>query len=247
MRKKGQITIYLIIGFFILFVIGGVLFLRQNIVEKIQEEKITEVSSVPKQLENVKDDIKSCVDNFLRDSVYYLAVKGGTFSDNIETFDFSGNEITYLIKNKKSLLPSNSDLQNSLSSFINENLEIVCGGQEGVEYQKVDSKVEIENDSMFIIVNWPIKLTKGSITGKIDQFSFTYNNRLGEVRDVAEELIDNQIIFYPSLCLSCMAGIANSENVVLERYIQGNTQIFMINDNTDERLVFIYGVDYNGQ
>ncbi|MBU0929895.1 MAG: hypothetical protein KJ623_02390 [Nanoarchaeota archaeon] len=242
MNKRGQVSTYLILGFIFLIIIILLFFLRQYYTEGVRQATITEVATVPQQLESVKEDIKTCADNFLQDSIYYLAAKGGIL--NGKSIEFASYNITYLIDNKKSLLPTTNGLTSQLTNFINDNLGIVCSGYENAELGAVKSQVQIKDKEILVTVNWPIKLSKGDITGTIDQFSFGYNIRLGEMRNIVSQIVDSQIKYYPSICLSCVAEIAVNNNALVERYFSDNTQIFLVKDKGDNRLIYAYAVDY---
>ncbi len=244
MRKRGQITIYIIIGLVLLIAIILLFYIRSSITGVEQELKISEVSSVPEQLESVKEDIKLCVYDFVEDSIYYMSYQGGVLDE--EGVSFAGRNIPYLIKNKENLLPEIPKMNDEFSKYINENLPLACSGYENTEFSDVFSRVDIKEDNVIVTVDWSIRLEKGDISGTIEQFNLEYNIRLGEIRGVVNKIIENQIRYYPRLCITCIAEIALGKDTLVERYIENETQIFLIKDNADENLIYGYAVNYGG-
>lgn len=242
MEKRGQITIYLIIGFVILITVMGVYYLRSGIIESQGGTKISEVSSIPKELESRKEEVKTCIDEYLEKTIYELALSGGITDTKVEKVDFSVYSVPVLMQNRRNLLPSKEQLTKNLSGLINNGIDSCTN--EDVTIESASNKVELTNKNVKITVNGPITLKKGSINGEIESLSFDYNIRLLEVRNVVDLIIANQIKYYPQICLSCIARTAVSNNVVIERGNVDKTQIFLIRDNTNNELAYGYAVKY---
>lgn len=241
MLKKGQITIYFIVIFVLAVTVISLFYLREYYIKQEGQTEVSEVATVPKQLESIQQEIRDCTQTFVEDTIYYVSSRSGILEGNSVFFEYTN--VSYLIVNKKNLLPTQVQMESVISKYINDNLEYVCANED-IDYKKVSSKVQIKNQEVSVVVNWPIVISKSGISGTIDQFSFVYKLRLGEFRNVVNEIVNNQIKYYPDLCLSCIAKTAVSNDALIQRYIQDKDQIFIIQDNSNEKLRFGYAVRY---
>ncbi|MDD5649868.1 MAG: hypothetical protein PHF86_05515 [Candidatus Nanoarchaeia archaeon] len=241
MSKRGQITIYFVVIFVLAVIVTSLFYLREYYINQAGQTQVSEVATVPKELDTIKQEVRDCTQTFVEDSIYYVASRSGILEGNSVFFEYTN--VSYLVVNKKNLLPSTVQMETIISNYINTNLASVCATTD-IESQKVNSIIRIKDQEVSVVVNWPIVISKSGISGTIDQFSFVYKMRLGEFRNVVSQIIENQIKYYPDLCLSCMAKIAVSNDGLIQRYIQDKDQIFVIQDNSNEKLKFGYAVRY---
>lgn len=248
--KRGQVTIYMIIGLVILILIILLFYFRVSLLKQIIKEKEIEITSVPEQFKDVQQEIKTCADKFVLDSIYALGVYGGYFyRDKINTIEYLGVNITYLHYGKKSYMPSIDIMEQELNKFINEDLLFNCkitSGNINVTYGKVSSSVDIKNTNIIVNINWHIKLKKGSLTSEIDKISLNYPIRLGELRNLINEMVKQQIKDKPQLCLTCMARTAADNNLFVNTYNQDDAVIFLVTDMKEQKDFDLYTFWYAG-
>ena len=237
--KRGQITVYMIVGVVILIHVVLLFYFRGSLLREVSSEKQIEISSVPEQFTEVQEEIKACTDKFVLDSIYTLGVYGGYFyRDNLNKIEYLGVNLTYLHYGKKSYTPSVTAMEQELSRFINENLLFNCNINStniGVNYGKITSQVDIKDSSVIVSVNWPIQLKKGSLTSEIDKISLSYPSRLGKIRNVVDLIVKQQIRDKPQLCLTCMSRIAADNNLFVNTYNQDGDVIFLVIDMSEQK------------
>ncbi len=240
--QRGQISLYLIIGFVVLISIIGVFYLKGTILKQTTESRSSEVASIPEQLKNDKEQIKTCIDDSILNDIYSIAFTGGLFGVKDGAL-FSGVNIPFLLIDKKNLLPTKEQIAINLAKLIESNIKDYCGNYEFAEFGEPTVNVKLENQ-IVVDISWPIKLQKGTISGEIESFSFDYDTELLKMRDIANNLINNQIKYYPDVCTSCLASIAVDNNTIVERSIQEGSQIILVRSNNDPNLAYGYAVKY---
>lgn len=248
--KRGQVTVYMVVGLVILIVFGLVFYYRDIIFKSAAEQKQVEITSVPEQFTEVQQQIKTCADQFVLDSIYNLGVYGGyLYRDKLDKIDYLGVNLTYLHYGKTNYVPATAQMDQELSRFINENILFNCKVNVtniDVNYGKIDSQVDIKDSTINININWPIKLTKGTVTSEIDKISLSYPIKLGGIRNVIDSMVKQQIKDKPQLCMTCMARAAQTNNLFINTYNQGNDIIFLVTDMKQVKDFELYKFWYVG-
>ena len=77
MEKRGQITVFIIIGILIVLVIALVLYAtRERVLAPLEEERVT-VAKVPAELQPVQDFVQTCLYTVAKDGLEIIGARGG--------------------------------------------------------------------------------------------------------------------------------------------------------------------------
>lgn len=248
--KRGQVTVYMIVGLVILIIFGLIFYYRGIIFKSALEGKQVEITSVPEQFKDVQKQIEDCTDKFVLDSVYSLGLRGGYFDrDKLKIIDYLGVNITYLHYGKTNYMPSINVMERELTNYINENLVYVCrltNENININFGKVNSIADIKSNSISVKIIWPIKLEKDTITSEINNINLNYPLRLGEIRNLVDVMVKQQIKDKPQLCLTCMARTASDNNLFVNTYNEKDSIIFIITDLKEVKDFDLYRFEYAG-
>ena len=170
MNKKSQITMFIILGIVILAVIGLVIFLKGNVIKSYFEQQLSKTSSVPPQLQVVKEHIDDCLETTGKESIYYITQHGGYYKVPKETsIVYFTEEVPYYYLNKKIYIPSIDTMEREVTNYILDNLKecldfnyfIQTGFNITAKNYSVSTK--IMDKSVYIKINFPIKIYANSI------------------------------------------------------------------------------------
>src|SRR3989344_7553316 len=75
--KRGQVTLFIIVGLIILIIVGFLLFLRSDALKSKLGLGRTSAIIVPEQLKPVKNNIDGCVKQVGEEAINILSLQGG--------------------------------------------------------------------------------------------------------------------------------------------------------------------------
>lgn len=236
MQKRGQITIFIVVGLMILLVIGSFFILRaylQTEEAKAEEEK-AQASSL--KIGAVESFITSCVEKTANKAILDNAYSGGYFTLPENTL--AGFDAPYYYKGGEMLIPSNETLVKELAKYIDAMLGFCLTDLDVFEKQginitfgKASSEVSTAGGKLFILTRMPAKIRWGSSSKEIAAFDAEVP--AGEMHRnmlIARKIVESQN--GRELCLSCFTEFgANGTFVSVLPYSIG-TYIFEIKDSS---------------
>jgi hypothetical protein len=242
MRKKGQITLFIIIGIVLLIVVGVTLVLIRNVNKAETDARVGESISL-------QAFVEECIEEIAIPAIYLQGLQGGYIFPIDDSFVREGSDysISYLY-DRESNVPTRKQIQSELNLYVNANLRYCLGGFES--YKNMGYKVEtglINTDSIISIddiqikVSYPITLKQGDKQEKIDEFSVTIPVRLGYLNDLSREIID-AVVKDPSKIDMTMLGefdvdvsiIPYSEDTIIYSFYDEKSNI------RDKRYIFLF-------
>ena len=252
MKTKGQISIFVILGLVLAAIIIGIAFFRAEIYSKLGEVGIVKEAALPSQVENIKNEIQSCLQYLGEDTVLLVGMQGGyvkldsrtkysTVFINIlsdPTFPYQGTAYLYDKGQKK--VPSLESIEKGMEDYINENVKQCQKEYTGfkVEYDtRVQPEVEIQEKKVNFNVAWNIEVSKDESEYKIRDFKFDVPVRLGEIYNIVNKIVDQQVALKSKdVCASCLTDISAENDITIE--VQGIEEdtIYLLTDEQSKLL-----------
>src|SRR3989344_6727262 len=120
MKSKSQISIFLVLGIMLLFVIGvGFYFvaeLKNNDIGKIQNLQNLQSSFIP-----VKNYVQTCLQKSALGGIYFIALQGGYYDKQVIRKEFPPIFVPYYWHGHKSYMPEINIIEQELSAYIKDN------------------------------------------------------------------------------------------------------------------------------
>ena len=101
MSKKSQVTIFIILGIIIVFIIGFLILLRYTDLQSYFDNLNIEKFSVSPQIKNVNDFVIDCLELSGEEALYFIGQHGGYYNEKIQNY----NGIPYYLNEGKILVP----------------------------------------------------------------------------------------------------------------------------------------------
>ena len=219
-EKRGQITLFIIIGILLVALVGVFLFLRSEKI-KIQEPEI-----VPTEFTPVKEYTEKCLEQTLQRAVSLLGQQGGYLyfpesiqydpSSYISTSPNSLLKVPYWYHKGQGRVPTVEMMQDDISRYINENLKNcirnfpeLSNNFEIKEIGNITTKTTIGMEEVIITTKYPLEVklkSTGDIT-KIATFTSSVDTKLRKMHQLAKEIMlsENQAMFLETLTVDMMA------------------------------------------
>jgi hypothetical protein len=207
MSKKGQITVFIVIGIVILASVGAFIYLRSIASREAVSPEAGQQVALPTvtNAESLKEYIESCIQKVSEEPIKTMAKQGSTlYLDNSKLY--SGNKYRYLCLLKPgynscvNIIPNRQSMEFELSSIISSKLRTCIRLEQfqkmGYEISQGTMKVipSIRVDDVVINVNYPITLAKGDDRIEVSNFSSALELPLGKLYELAVQIINYESI-----------------------------------------------------
>jgi len=173
MQKRGQITVFIIIGIIMLFVTASIILIvnSSNVME----------SNVNKQFDtkSVEDFVENCLENSVNKALHVTLLKGGYEFSTAPYFKFENEPvIPYYLHEGKMKFPSIEKIQDETSHVVLPYFEKCIDNfsvyeKQGFQVQKdeIDLEILFTEKKTTLSLSFPFVLSKGSISNEYDLFN----------------------------------------------------------------------------
>ena len=249
MNKKGQITIFIIIGIVLLIAFGLIIFLKVKVTSSVENTFRTNT-------ESIEYYIKNCIKISAEESIMYTASQGGYANTKEPLYNFYWREIPYYMYENENTMPTKQTIEEEISRYIDYRLPLCLSNLTNFEEQGYDimigepeSKTIISANDVFTEVNYPIEIKKENFIKKLDKFNTKTPVRLGEIYDVIYDLTEEQIADPDYICISCMTEKCIENEFKIETTVQeSGTIVYLLIDESsrinDMPFIIIYAYKY---
>ncbi|MDD5178350.1 MAG: hypothetical protein PHT54_03680 [Candidatus Nanoarchaeia archaeon] len=231
MRKRGQVTLFVIMGLMIVVIVALFLILKGNI--KGQTE-------IPEEFSKVNDFVQGCVEDVGSRSIGIVSLFGGYYppKENIEGFTYFKEKYITL-----------EEFEKSLSNYFNANLVgcvsfVEYGGYE-ITSNNVNSEFSIKDNSVELKVNYPYTLTKGGNSFEFnEEYEAEFDEKLKDMYDTGNDIYNEGK--KQEFCISCIMFLMLEKDLKVEVSDLNNNTLFMIYDdkskNGEENLIYVFAI-----
>ncbi|MBU1205086.1 MAG: hypothetical protein KKE93_04210 [Nanoarchaeota archaeon] len=193
MKKRGQITIFIIVGLILVFSMFIILYLNKN---KIGDLDVLQSSDI-KPIEYYVD---LCVKSSASDALYLLGVQGGYTTTPDLYFESAYAKIAYWYYKGRDTSPAIEEMEQELSSYVNralpeciESLNVFSDMGFEFEFGEINTKTKINENNVEFNIDYPITIKKGDSKTEIKEFYRNFPVRLGHMHSIAKEIVGKEI------------------------------------------------------
>ncbi len=229
MNKRGQVTLFIILGLIIIIILGIIFYFKSIIFSNSDQEKY---SSISPQIKTIDEYINNCVKTVGEESILLIGQQSGYYKLPEKSTE---NSIAYYLYKEK-LIPPLSTIENSISSYVNVNLDSCIKNFTDIKgfkfkAEKVSAKASIKDKTVILNVDYPVKITKAKSEYQLSEFKSVIPVRLGIIYNVTFNIVNEQLKDNNNICLTCLVNIGNNNDLKINLANYGNdTIIFTILD-----------------
>lgn len=223
-NRKGQVTVFAIIGLIIVAVVSLLVLMRGNSITNPLKQKTIEEVEFSQAVENVRSYVQSNIDDLAEEGVIILGRQGGLINlkeDYIMT-DYS---------NISSSLPEKEILSRELSNYISQNLKNALIFENNTFYKvetvdRITAKTIFTENEVRIETVFPVTVKAGNGTEKkLDPFKTTLHVRMDKIYDMTKSIAEEpETISYAE----------NLEDMKLSIYKEGDVKVYVLTDKKSE-------------
>jgi len=200
-EKKGQITIFMIIGLVVIVIIALLLFARSRGVG-IEPKKF-----LSSQIEPIKNSVTKCVGIEGVEALKLLGRQGGDLNP-ARYLKYKNENVAFLCFNKPgkkeciNRMLTRREIEGELNVYVREQLYRCIHLEDFIDVQKYELiagelavNTMIASDEVFVGVDYPITLKKKGIEVGISDFSTRVQMPLGKLLKVTDDVLDAESEF----------------------------------------------------
>lgn len=234
MQKKGQIGLFLILGFVILLSAGFIFYLNST----SRNNKLNEINELSLAYP-VKNYVEICIKNTANDALFFIGSRGGYYDMPEVSIELIPERMPYYYINGHKLNPSKATIEKEISKYFSRHLDECIGDLKALRQQGYsfdggikNSHTLITDEQISIKLDYPLKIYKDNFNAKFDEFAYVVPTKLGIIIKIISEMI-NQIPQSKSICLNCLLNYSLIYNLTIKIYeISNSTFIISIEDNS---------------
>ena len=202
MKKRGQVSIFAIIGVIVVALIVLFLFVRNKVYIGGAS-----LENLEKEFPPIQSHVENCLQETGNKFIPLIGKQGGYLTANSGTFrEYKGENINYLCYNVQGkaecsnrglrLNDISSSLEKGMIQDLNRCLNIDQFKKFGLDVSRSETslKVDIGEDKVILKANLPVKVSKGEIEARRDSFSTELNYPLGRLYNSVKEIVDSEAL-----------------------------------------------------
>ncbi|MEA3429777.1 MAG: hypothetical protein U9R08_00740 [Nanoarchaeota archaeon] len=220
--KKGQITIFIIVGIVMLVAVALFVVLRFTGPEESLELNVGAVESF----------VEECLEKSATDGIKLMAGQGGYILLPEEYIDTNYSDVPYLYDEGAILTLSRKQLSEELDSYVNEFVPLCLNNLNAFKDQfdvvigKPNASSLINDDNVIMNLQYPVIVSSGDISRELSKFNTKINVPIGKDFDIVNTIV---------------ASIADNPNYIDMTLLQEfdvNVTLLPYDENS-----FLYGIE----
>ena len=236
--KKGQVTLFVIIGIVIVAVIGLGIFFRGSILQSSIEGGIAPGVVLPQEVEEFRQQVLECVEFTATNSLIYIGNQGGyaTLPEDHLILEEEGLYIPYYYDKKLNNVPLIETIIQSLETVIDEDLPF-CVDPTLFPNLQIESKnpkttATSNEEGLEVSTIYEMVITSGDRSFTLDRpYIFTYDVNLNHMRDASNIIVEKIIENPDELDLEILLDL-NLEIDIIP--IEEDIEVYLITDPESE-------------
>ncbi len=232
MKKRGQVTVFIILGIVILAVFTILFSFRSQILEQDFESEMNSII-IPEQIRPAKDYFDVCLEGITQDGINILASQGGyinlpeepykrtindEFSNTLNLYSI--HEVAYWFYEtsngiQQQQIPTIEEMERELEEYINNNFNnceyfAQSFEEDGftINYPEIlSSEVKINQNNVQVKLNSDLQISLKEVYTDIDKLMVIADSKLGELYNLAKEVMEkeNEELFLEEKTIDLMA------------------------------------------
>lgn len=222
MSKKGQVTVFIIIGIVILGIVAtGLYFTKERANVPVNPEEVLTLTQVS---DSVSATTQNCLTLKLKDTVDLVSIQGGYFGAPTEFLKYSVDNvggvlyIPYYIKDNEDLGITKEKYESSISYGLEKAAKKCFDFRRypyniTVELDQIKVKTSIEAKQIKSIVEVPLRIIVGNSVKEINSFTVSIKSKADEMYNLADNITKQQYEAGEVVCFSCLPEIMSDYSV----------------------------------
>ena len=232
MKKRGQFTLFVVLGIVLVLLVFLVYLFREDIFVAFSEEL-----SYPSEVQEVVDWNTECLDAAAKEAVSYVSLRAGHYgTDSSFAVDFGDILIPYGYYSRQNTLLSLDQIELNMEAYLKDIAPISCYffnpyvAENNLSLEGFDLEVGIEDETVQVTWDVPMSFTSESGAYNLDAEHISLVPvRLGFVHGVANHIVEDFVEDPSSFDTESMLDYGVSVDIV--QMLDGNNYLIRLVDS----------------
>jgi hypothetical protein len=231
MKKRGQITVFMIVGILILLIIALTLFFTRNISEEEQDLELSE--SAPVETSAVKMFVESCLKKTGYDAIYYNYINGGFYQPQFITL-YNQWSVPYYYHLGDNLIPMETQIEEGLEDYVEDNILPCLNNFTDIPNFNIVAKdlplmkINIKQNQVDFNLNLPLEVSRDDTIKEVNQFLVQLEVPLKELNEILVSIIDEQEKSSDEVMLDYLSRLAVEKEFTTKLFYESDEVIYIL-------------------
>ncbi len=211
MLKRGQVTLFVILGIVIIAAIAFAFFFRAELSKTEASKGAAELSSLPPDLDALKEEISDCAKFVSEEAIYFTGQQGGYFIAPKDALPIAKYNLALGVKKGVKALVSEDGLKNEISSYIQAALpdcmDYLAYTDSGLKIfdQPPEVDMQLNDEGTNLNIEYKVTVEKDENTYNIfEPYEITLPHRVKKTYEASSKIADEIMKDNSQLILSNM-------------------------------------------
>jgi len=230
LEKRGQVTVFIIVGVIILAV-AGLTYLLVNL--STEERLISESEkALPAEMASVQNYVESCLEQTLEKALIATGKQGGYYVLPEYSSTKAHIDAPFYVYHNVDKMPGIERIEQEVSVYIEDQLLFCLQNFQSFpfmiefEYPQVDTN--IVEGRVAVELFYPLEINVGEKVVHLDLFSSSVPSRLLQIYEASTEITNLSLEYGTGICLDCVGDISEKNNLQIDIVEFKDDQIFYV-------------------
>ncbi|MEW5897020.1 MAG: hypothetical protein AB1668_04970 [Nanoarchaeota archaeon] len=197
MLKRGQVTVFIIIGIIVLFVVVGLLFVVKSVTkEKTEAEQ--QAMAEAYDFNSINMFIDHCLERTSNEAMKYVGFRGGYYHVPEPAENQIFIKIPYYFDLGQKRFPTKEVIAHQIEIYVEDEMKSCLNDftvfkNQGFGFDEAEMKANvILSRNVHVELKYPPQVMKGQTTKKFDTFSYTLPVNFEHVYSIVEQTVSEQ-------------------------------------------------------
>lgn len=241
LKKRAQVTTFIIIGIIVAIVIFVAFFFFGE--QLTGQQDTTPLDNA--QLIPIREHVESCMQESLQTTLDTLKKYAGFLTTTQYTLTYAESPVNYLVFPEGAVNKMNplSGVEETLAEQITSSVVEDCEFKDfnvGIKANKdvAKSAVDINSDNILVTLTYPVTVSKGSTSAELREFSIIKQSDFGKIYQAVQDIVNAEVT---NGFDSNRYFLQHPDIIVHKENININTAVYLVTSNEEEEFVF-FGV-----
>ncbi len=185
MEKRGQVTLFIILGLVILAVVGIAYYLiaQTGVIHSLQEKY--ETQSLSSEAKNTASVFKSCLKRIGEEGILYVSARGGYYTAPSNSIRYGSGFVPLYYDQGIETMPKLSTIGTNIGKYIENHIDkciflLNTNKLKITKSNKVEVEVQFKGNIVEFYLNMPIKIQASNFESKVSIFKANTKSDLNQ-------------------------------------------------------------------
>ncbi|MDD4878703.1 MAG: hypothetical protein PHO02_06765 [Candidatus Nanoarchaeia archaeon] len=247
--KKGQVTIFIIVGIILVVAITMGIILRKDIAQKIQDVKISQSTALQQEVDLARPFVEDCLQSSAENAVLKVVAKGG-YNAPRNSVEYDYYTVPIYFNKGKETVPSMQNIASEIALAIKNEVpscaNFKAAGMPVKAVKRPEVSISVGKKIITVDMEWPLTVGNEQESATISEFSASIPADIESPYEYTMALYNQQKAI-KVLSLIDLARLAKQNNFILHFDMADNdAMVYLLTFNRTiiqrQPLVYTFGI-----